>query len=369
MKRYISEVDEKKYTDMLKVLKSIGGLNLNYNWYITNIEAYPQDKNNNLINLINNEYLFLSNKELFKMLENNNFNWVWGCFSAIPEKYTIEDIQKYDMPYCDGNYVIHDDIPIIQHPLAEIEIDAEDSSSVSIVAKDDNIAELFKKRFPESEENYWYYKNYYGTTRWNNYVKGKEKQYITYKDSIEISNEEINEEYIVQHNSYIDNENRYIGDKCKLILNDNCLFEWTNYYGKSQLHRVINHKNGNTYFIYNEDLYGYSVIDLNSKERINYLPYESYRDILDSRFKDTFIFCDAYYNDYNNKIAIEGCIWAAPYSIVTFDFSEPLMIKTIDEWKDIQNINSRNYDNLEFIEWKGDKLIVKNEDRIVEIKV
>ena len=367
MKRYISEVDEKYYTDMLKVLEAIGGLKLNYNWYITDIEVYPQDKNNNLIKQYDNNYLFLSNEELIELLSKNNFNWVWGCFSAIPVKYTIDDIQKYDMPYCNGNYTIHGDTPIIQHPLAEIEIDAEDSSSVSIVSKDDNIAELFKKRFPESEKNYWYYKNYYGTSRWNNYIKEKEEQYKTYKESIELFNEEINEGYIVEHNLYIDNENRYIGDKCRLILNDNCLFEWKNYYGKSQLHRVINHKNGNTYFIYNEDLYGYSVIDLNSKEHINYLPFESYRDISDSRYKDTFIFCDSHYNEYNNKIAIEGCFWAAPYSIITFDFSEPLTIKTIEYWKDVQNINSGNYNSLDFIKWNNDKLVVDIEGKIKEI--
>ena len=43
MKRYISEKEEKYYTHMLKVLNSIGGRNLDYNWLITDIGAYPQD--------------------------------------------------------------------------------------------------------------------------------------------------------------------------------------------------------------------------------------------------------------------------------------------------------------------------------------
>lgn len=43
MKRYISKEDEYYYTDMLKVIKAIGGKNLNYNWLITEIETSTGD--------------------------------------------------------------------------------------------------------------------------------------------------------------------------------------------------------------------------------------------------------------------------------------------------------------------------------------
>ena len=45
LKRLVSVKDEKGYTLMLKVINSIGGRNLNYNWLITDIEAYPQKSN------------------------------------------------------------------------------------------------------------------------------------------------------------------------------------------------------------------------------------------------------------------------------------------------------------------------------------
>lgn len=154
MKRYISDKEE-YYTYMLKLLNAIGGRSLNYNWLITNIEAYPQD-NGELDKLIReNDYLFLSTDELISMLEKNDFQWIWGVFSAIPKEYTKEEVLKYELPFADGNYDIYkDDIFVIQHPLADIEIVAEDSSSVFIVAKDDDIAEKFKDLYKNVKVNY-----------------------------------------------------------------------------------------------------------------------------------------------------------------------------------------------------------------------
>ena len=155
MKRYISVKEEKYYTYMLKVLNAIGGRNLEYNWLITDIEAYPQD-NGQLDKLISeNDYLFLSTDELIAMLEKNDFQWIWAVFSAIPNKYTKEEVLKYELPFADGNYDIYkEDIFVIQHPLADIEIVAEDSSSVFIVAKDDEIAEKFKEAYKNVKVNY-----------------------------------------------------------------------------------------------------------------------------------------------------------------------------------------------------------------------
>lgn len=155
MKRYISEKEEKYYTHMLKVLNSIGGRNLEYNWLITDIEAYPQD-DGELDKLISeNDYLFLSTDELITMLEKEDFQWIWGVFSAIPKKYAKEEVLKYELPFADGNYDIYkEDIFVIQHPLADIEIVAEDSSSVFIVAKDDEIADKFREVYKNTKINY-----------------------------------------------------------------------------------------------------------------------------------------------------------------------------------------------------------------------
>ena len=64
MKRLISRYYDNYYTHMLKLIKSIGGRKLKYNWLITSIEAYPSDKT--ISDKIDNDYIFLSNNELLK---------------------------------------------------------------------------------------------------------------------------------------------------------------------------------------------------------------------------------------------------------------------------------------------------------------
>ncbi len=72
MKKIILKNDEKEYTYMLDIINSLGGKKLNCNWLITDIEAYPMDKNINSI-ICEQNYVILSNNELINMLEKENF--------------------------------------------------------------------------------------------------------------------------------------------------------------------------------------------------------------------------------------------------------------------------------------------------------
>lgn len=141
MKRYISKEDEYYYTDMLKVIKAIGGKNLDYNWLITEIETSTGD-------YFEDEYIILTNEELLDKLESKKIQWIWGTFSAIPKKYKQEEILKYNLP---GVENIDKKEIKPQHPLAEIEIIAYDSTFVQIIAKDE-IAEKFKRMYLRSKE-------------------------------------------------------------------------------------------------------------------------------------------------------------------------------------------------------------------------
>lgn len=156
MKRYISSIDEKYYTYLLKVINSIGGRDLKCNWLITDIEVCPDSDEKALINNLfkQNNYLILSNNQFIAILEKNDFQWIWGVFSAIPEKYSTPEILKYELPFAEDNYDIYKDNPIIQHPLADIEIVAFDGSMVQITSRDNQIAELFRKTYPEASEKY-----------------------------------------------------------------------------------------------------------------------------------------------------------------------------------------------------------------------
>lgn len=159
MKRCVSVREENGYIMMLKVINSIGGRSLNYNWLITDIEAYPQksgrEMDDELYSYLNEkDYVFISNSDLVDILKKNDFQWIWGVFSAIPNIYSLDDVLKYELPYAEDNRDIYlDNNFIIQHPLAEIEIVAFDSSGMHIVAKDDEICERFKRMFNKSKDN------------------------------------------------------------------------------------------------------------------------------------------------------------------------------------------------------------------------
>lgn len=140
MNRCISKGEDDYYTDILKVVNAIGGRNLDYNWLITEIEASTGD-------YFYEEYVILSNDELLDNLENKKIQWIWGTFSAIPKKYRQEEILKYNLP---GVENIDKKEIKIQHPLAEIEIIAYDSTFVQLIAKDKTIAEKLKKLYKKA---------------------------------------------------------------------------------------------------------------------------------------------------------------------------------------------------------------------------
>ena len=77
--------------------------------------------------------------------------------SAIPSKYSNEEILKYKLPYIIENKNINTKI---QHPLAEIEIDCIDSSYAKIIFKDekkfDAMCRELNHHETEHSEKYYY---------------------------------------------------------------------------------------------------------------------------------------------------------------------------------------------------------------------
>jgi len=78
----------------------------------------------------------------------------------------------------------------------------------------------------------------------------------------------------------------------------------------------IEHPNSNEYLICGEDYQGYTIINLTQEVVQNYLPPEGLTG---------GAFCwVAYYPSPDNLIlAVEGCIWAAPFEIRFYDLSNP----------------------------------------------
>ena len=140
---------------MKQVLINLDLNNKDYIWLISDIEAYPSNKE--LEKEINEKgYLILSTKELMSILDEEDFQWIWAVFSAIPGKYTKEEILEKGLPYIqstDSKYNPFEDEPKVQHPLAKFEICAWDSSGMFLVSDDEQLLNEFEKAYPLCEED------------------------------------------------------------------------------------------------------------------------------------------------------------------------------------------------------------------------
>ena len=151
MKRIYSKRNFKYYTMLKQILHDLELVDKNYWWLISDVEAYPQKEK--FEDMLQEEYLLMNTNELVEMLEEDDFQWVWAVFSAIPSSYKREDILKYDIPYCqyfdEGQYNPYVDEPRIQHPYAELEIYAADSSYMFMITENDELISKFKKCYPK----------------------------------------------------------------------------------------------------------------------------------------------------------------------------------------------------------------------------
>jgi len=75
---------------------------------------------------------------------------VWGIFSAFSKGVTLDEVLKYELPDAENPSYMQDHVPI-QHPLAEIEIGAFDSSYTTTICRDDNLTDAFLAYFPSAE--------------------------------------------------------------------------------------------------------------------------------------------------------------------------------------------------------------------------
>lgn len=83
----------------------------------------------------------------------------------------------------------------------------------------------------------------------------------------------------------------------------------------------VEHSNGKRYLLFSIDLYGYSIMDLSNYKVYHYIPEESF-----TGHEETFIWTDALYCCKNNILAVDGCIWASPWSTYFFDFTNPVKL-------------------------------------------
>lgn len=142
--------EKRDYTYLKEIFNAINNEQLNYNWLITDVECCPSDSELDSY-FYNRDYSFMTGEELTKMIEKEDFQWIWGIFSGFKKDKKLEEILKYELPdfYYSGYW--HNPVTI-QHPLADVEISAWDSSYTVIVSKDEGMLKDYKSYFKDSKD-------------------------------------------------------------------------------------------------------------------------------------------------------------------------------------------------------------------------
>lgn len=145
------------------------------------------------------------------------------------------------------------------------------------------------------------------------------------------------------------------GSECRLVDRDNKIIaEWRSIDNDGDFYKIIKHRNGKNYLLFLQDLYGYSVLDISSGEKMQYFPEESLNG------GETFIWTDIEYNPVSNVLAVSGCYWACPYSTHLITFENPM--SEHQKFVDLAKCFDGGYDTFDYADfekWENKDLYVK----------
>ena len=149
------------------------------------------------------------------------------------------------------------------------------------------------------------------------------------------------------------------GSETDILIDDNTIYSFRTHDDHYVFDPFI-HQNGNQYLVFRQDLYGYSVLNITSRQDYRYYPKGSFPE------GETFIWCRLHYNPHNNIAAVDGCFWACSSGIVLADFTDPMQDTT---YIDINEHVNFKYNGIEFMRWEGTDLVGKRriEKEMVEI--
>lgn len=138
------------------------------------------------------------------------------------------------------------------------------------------------------------------------------------------------------------------------------IYTWRNLNIDGEFCELFLHANGRHYLVFRRDLYGYSVYEVESGREMHYIPSQAYPEDEQS-IQETFIWTDAHYDPQSSLLAVGGCIWAAPSSVIVLDFSDPLREQPAETWFDTHEIIApewEDYDDIDFAGWEAGELIL-----------
>lgn len=110
-----------------------------HNWLITALECYDYCGWDGCEKWAKRE-LFLTDEEFHRDVSLRDMQIIWGVFSAIPSKYSKEDIYKYPLPEAETPYYMSSRI-VPRHPLAILELYADDGCFTFVSSHDSALLE------------------------------------------------------------------------------------------------------------------------------------------------------------------------------------------------------------------------------------
>ena len=131
--------------------------------------------------------------------------------------------------------------------------------------------------------------------------------------------------YSIRSKAYIyDGDLHLCGSESELLDNKGKVrYAWRNLDTDGEFCSLFRHRNGKHYLIFRTELYGYSVLEVESGQEMHYVPACVHPEE-GQKAEEVFIWTGADYDPHTDLLAVIGCIWACPYSTIVLDFSCPL---------------------------------------------
>lgn len=167
---------------------------------------------------------------------------------------------------------------------------------------------------------------------------------------------QLSEDYVIYLTHYQGKigEYNFWGSKCTLCTNTGeTIAQWHAVDNKPEFYKIIKHSNGKSYLIFRQDLYGYSVLNLENGEIKQFFPEYSITG------GETFIWTDAWYTPKTDVLAVFGCYWAGLYITHLFNFKDPESdnLKFVDVMECFGD-NADDYGDVDFVKWENGNLHV-----------
>lgn len=132
------------------------------------------------------------------------------------------------------------------------------------------------------------------------------------------------------------------------------IISWRCIDDRAEFFSLIRHANGRIYLVFCQDLYGYSVLELDRGRIIHFVP-DAWLD-----GKESFIWSGVHYLRDWDALAVSGCYWGAPNGVHLVSFAEPMSEE--QRYVDVLDCIQGGYDIYEqadFAGFEGNELSLK----------